>query len=77
MKTVSELLELVALAVQKNEQFNKNQDIWFIDFSGHVNQIRVRYYLVYDNDNNFDSCRGYLDNPDQIQELYYFIKNRL
>ena len=77
MKTVSELLELVALAVQKNEKVIEKHNIWFINFSGHVNEISIRYYLIYDDDNRYESCNGYLNNPDHVQELYYFIKNRL
>ena len=77
MKTVSDLLELVNQAILTNDKRKAKQNIWFIDFSGHVNSISIRYYLVFDKDNHYDSCEGYLSNPDHVQELYYFIKNRL
>lgn len=77
MKTISELLELVNMAIENNEKYNKKQDVWFIDFSGHVNSIGVRYYRVFDHDLEPERCSGYLNKPDHVQELYYFIKNRL
>lgn len=89
MKTVTELLELVGKAIQKTNYFSDirqpetetRYNVFFIDFSGHVNQIDISFYSVYDGitgENSIvDRCKGYLDNENHIQELYYFLKNRL
>ena len=55
-------------------------NVFFINFSGHVNQVVIRYYCVYEyksKDNRIERCQGYLNNEEQIQELYWFLKNRL
>ena len=85
MKTVTELLELVSKAIERtNKLFDNTQenkyDVFFIDFYGHVNQISIRYYQVYkteDENTTVQRCRGYLNNEENIQELYWFLKNRL
>lgn len=77
MKTISELLELVNQAILTNEKHAKGCNVWFIDFSGHVNSISIRYFRVFSHDTEPERCHGYLNNPDNVQELYYFIKNRL
>ena len=91
MKTLTELLELVSIATEKTSNLypgmdteekrkQTRYDVFFIDFAGHVNQISIRYYSVYDpNGENtiVDRCKGYLNDENHIQELYYFLKNRL
>ena len=55
---------------------------WFIEFSGHVNKIELRYFQCgWDlaNERNYEPnrCTIHLDNEDSIQEGYWFITNRL
>mgnify|MGYP003625513630 CR=1 FL=1 len=80
MKTKTELLELVSMAILTNKLCSKTE--WFIDFSGHVNVISIRYYgcgWQDSNDSNYqtESVRISLDSEDTIQEGYWFLKNRL
>ncbi len=92
MKTLTDLLELVNKAIEKTNKERELMisigevdtqtlyDVFFIDFSGHVNQVAIRYYCVYESkskDNRIERCQGYLNNEDNIQELYWFLKNRL
>ncbi len=86
MKTTSDLLQLVNKAIEKNNLFKKSHsegklyNIFFISFSGNVNQISIDYCGVYDSEsktNRYDRCSGYLDKEENIQELYWFLKNRL
>jgi hypothetical protein len=75
MKTLKDLFELVALAVENNNDFTSNK--WFINYSGHVNQLDVRFYLTgWAKDNFADSVTFKLD-EDGIQGAYWFIKTRL
>tara|TARA_R110002153_G_scaffold175925_2_gene329174 strand:+ start:1497 stop:1742 length:246 start_codon:yes stop_codon:yes gene_type:complete len=80
MKTKTELLELVNTAILTNKLFSKTE--WFIEFSGHVNVISIRYYSCgweESNDKNYqtESVRISLDSEDSIQEGYWFLKNRI
>ena len=73
MKTLQDLFELMAQAVEKNNKFNH----WFFSYSGHVNGLRISYY----------SCGWALDRhaeeldvkitEDGIQAAYWFIKTKL
>jgi len=75
MKTIQDLFAISGEAVMKNNKFKH----WFIDYSGHVNQIRVRLYkggweTSREPTHTFDA---YLDNEDSIQAAYWFIKANL
>jgi len=79
MKTKAQLLGLTTVAILSNgSEINQ----WFIEFSGHVNKIDVRYYscgwdVSRERDYEPNKCSIYLDSADSIQEGYWFIKNRL
>jgi hypothetical protein len=80
MKTKTELLKLVNTAILTNKLFSKTE--WFIEFSGHVNVISIRYYSCGWKDSNkynyqAESVRISLDREDSIQEGYWFLKNRI
>lgn len=79
MKTQKELLELTTKAIMSN---GTTYNQWFIEFSGHVNKIELRYFQCgWDlaNERNYEPnrCTIHLDNEDSIQEGYWFITNRL
>ena len=79
MKTLTELLELTNKAITNN---GSTYSQWFIDFSGHVNKIEIRYYrcgweMAKEQDYRPDVISIYLDKENSIQEGYWFIKNRL
>jgi hypothetical protein len=84
MKTLTDLLELVNKAIEQTDKGDLHEQtlyhVFFVDFSGHVNQLDIRYYSIYNSksdNNHFRRCKGYLNNEEQIQELYWFLKNRL
>ena len=76
MKTINDVMSLMQEAIKQNDE-NKH---WFINFSGHVNQIEVRLYP-----NGWSSfvetgvepvmfdARCYLDNAESVQEFYYWV----
>lgn len=73
MKTISELFELIAQAVQRNHKFNH----WFFDYSGHVNKLSIRYYQFgWEENRNHKKLDVYLTD-DGIQAAYWFIKTNL
>jgi len=79
MKSKEQLLSMINLAIMNNGNTHFQ---WFIDFSGHVNVIDVRYYRAgWDESikNNYQPqiCTIELDNKDSIQEGYWFINNKL
>jgi len=75
MKTLSELFELVAQAVDQNNDFTSRT--WFIDYSGHVNKLQVRFYFAgWSTDAHVEKVEFKLD-EDGIQGAYWFIKTRL
>jgi hypothetical protein len=75
MKNTTELFELVALAVEQNG--DKSGPHWFISYSGHVNNMSVKFYRCGWSDNgHYQSNDEYLT-EDGIQSLYWFIKTRL
>ncbi len=77
MKTLTDIMKLITEAVQQNTKYND----WFFDFSGHVNKLCIRYYKTgweNDKDGNFcERCSIKLNNEEQIQEAYWFIKTKL
>ena len=77
MKTLAELLELASKAIQ---QSGREMDTWFINYSGHVQLLEIQYCPVgWDSEKkktNFD-LRVYLNNEDDIQLAYWFIKKHL
>lgn len=75
MKTLNDLFELVAKAVEKNNDHTSVN--WFINYSGHVNQLSIRYYLTgWSSENSADSVEFKL-NEEGIQGAYWFIKTKL
>jgi hypothetical protein len=75
MKTLSELFELVAQAVSRNQSGYGGH--WFIDYSGHVNKLKVRFYFAgWSNDAHFEDLDFTL-NEDGVQGAYWFIKTRM
>ncbi len=85
MKTLSELMQIVAVAIERNnEQFDHNgkriavNGNFFISFSGHVERLSIKYYQTgwkKDGENPYEECSVDL-NEDGIQEAYWFLKNR-
>jgi hypothetical protein len=75
MKTLSELFELVAKTVEKSQK--KYGSHWFIDYSGHVNKLAIRYYFAgWSEEAHFENVDFYLT-EEGIQGAYWFIKTRL
>lgn len=74
MKNLNDLFQLVAQTVRENNNYNN----WFIDYSGHVNKITIRYYDTgwKSGDICHDSIKEELT-QDGIQAAYWFIKSRL
>ena len=71
MKTLQDLFSLVAVAIE-----NKNGH-WFIDYSGHVNRIYIKFYFTgWSKDNHFESAEFYLT-EEGIQGAYWYIKTKL
>lgn len=75
MKDLTDLLALVTEAVQGS---SRDSDTWFFSFSGHVNQLEVSFHRAgwKLDDHHYEDCRAYLT-EEGIQELYWFIKNRI
>jgi hypothetical protein len=74
MKTLKDLFELVAVAVERN---NTHSEDWFIDYSGHVNKLSIRHYFCgWSKDAHVDQANFTLDS-DGIQGAYWFIKTRM
>lgn len=73
------LAELIALAIQHNQ--NPAQKVnWFINFHGHVNLLKIRYYVDGLNDDNYESAvkfSEYIDNDLAIKMAIQFIEKRL
>lgn len=78
MKTIQDLFELIADAVIEDKTRQTYSSKWFIDFSGHVNLLSVRYYSTgWSTDKKpTHQCEVYLS-VEGVQEAYWFIKNRL
>jgi hypothetical protein len=84
MKTINDVLLLINQAIQNN-QATCDEELrpqWFVSYSGHVNKISVTYYRngwsVEKADKGlFDECEINPSNDNKVQELYWFMKNRL
>lgn len=84
MKTINDVLMLINQAIMNNqEKFGTlTCSHWFIDYSGHVNKMHVRYYKLgwskeQCENGARDECEIYLNNEEQVQELYWFVKSRV
>ena len=75
MKTLSELFELVAQAIESNQ--SKHNGHWFVDYSGHVNKLSVRYFFAGWSDEAHAEGVTFNLNEEGIQGAYWFIKTRL
>lgn len=74
MKTLAELFELVSVAIERSQ--GRSED-WFVDYSGHVNKLSIRYYFSgWSKESHVESINFTL-NEDGIQGAYWFIKTRL
>jgi len=74
MKTLAQLFKLVGEAVEQN---HAHTGTWFVDFSGHVNKISIRYYFTgWGLDVPHEELNQEL-NEEGIQSAYWFIKTRL
>ena len=74
MKTLAELFELVAVAVERGQE---GYGHWFIDYSGHVNKLSIRYHVTgWSKDSVADEVNFYLT-EEGIQGAYWFIKSKL
>ncbi len=87
MKTLTDLHQLIATAVARDAHRKKVRNDypdssvmrgkWFINYSGHVNQMSIRYYPTgWSEDARCEKCEVDLTDSG-IQESYWFIKNRL
>jgi hypothetical protein len=87
MKTLADLYQLMATATESDRKLNElrktysDVDVmrgrWFVNYSGHVNQMRISYYPAgWSADAPFEKCEVDIS-VDGIQEAYWFIKNRL
>jgi hypothetical protein len=80
MKNVNDVLALLNKAVASNNE----EKTWFFSYSGHVNLVDVRLYpegwWAYDKEEEMGRAPkvvmkgGYIDQPESINELYYWIK---
>lgn len=82
MKTTQDLFAILAEASIQNDKSvaRDSGPIWFFHFFGHVNKIEITYHQTgWKRDAPEcleDKAAAYL-NEDGIQELYWFVKNRL
>tara|TARA_R100000541_G_scaffold47687_1_gene54714 strand:+ start:255 stop:515 length:261 start_codon:yes stop_codon:yes gene_type:complete len=84
MKTISDLFNLVSKAVESNIESNSlfSKDtgtVWFIDYSGHVNKLSIRYFRYgwkAGGEAHSEDIQEVLT-EDGIQSMYWFIKSRL
>lgn len=84
MKTINDVLILVNRAIAQNQDTINIEMMpqWFISYSGHVNKMSVMFHKTgWSADKAdkglFDDCEINLSKEDEIQEMYWFIKNRL
>jgi hypothetical protein len=74
MKTLKDLFELVAVAVEQN---NSSFSTWFVDYHGHVNKIDITYYFTEWSETASSESASFKLNEDGIQGAYWFIKTKL
>ena len=84
MKTINDVLLLINQAIQDNQATydKKLRPQWFVRYQGHVNQISIDYYFSgWERGEGSsalkDTCTVSLQKDEQVQELYWFVKNRL
>lgn len=76
MKNLKDLFELVALAVENNNDHTSAN--WFIDYSGHVNQLNIRYHIIgWERGKDVSDSVTFRLDEDGVQGAYWFIKTRL
>ena len=76
MKTLGELLELINEKIRMDLMTGRKQ--WFFRYSGHVQKTSVDFYLGGWSKNDIsESVDINLNDPNSIQEGYWFIKNRI
>lgn len=76
MKTIAELFEIIAQAVSQN---NKEFNTWFVEYMGHTNNLKIRYYLTgwsIEGSELVEKLDVKLD-EDGIQAAYWFIKTKI
>ena len=75
MKNLTELFELMAIAIEQSKGRSKD---WFFNYIGHVNQIDITYYRFgwkRNDEDIIDSVRlSFGIDEDGIQAAYWFIK---
>lgn len=83
MKNSNDLMQLLMEAMKQNNE----KKHWFFSYSGHVEKLDVRLYPTgwqsYDDEKNngiqsimvTKDCS--LDNPESVQELYYWVKFKI
>ena len=83
MKDINKLFKVIGKAVKQNSdnENNPHNPHWFINYSGHVNQLHIRYFKYgwsssRAEENLFDSIEENLD-ANGIQSLYWFVKSKL
>jgi hypothetical protein len=74
MKTLKDLFELVAVAVEQNHATFKT---WFVDYHGHVNKIDIKYYFTGWAEDSVSESASFKLDEDGIQGAYWFIKTKL
>ena len=73
MKNLKDLMQLTAEMIETK---NKSHE-FFIDFYGHVQKIEIRYYKngwSADSDIKPIGKSAYFDDPEQVEELYWWFK---
>ena len=74
MKTLAELFEIIGQAVSENRREYRT---WFVEYSGHVNTLRVDFYLTgWASDKPHANLEVKLD-EEGVQAAYWFIKTKL
>jgi len=75
MKNLNDLMTLITKCLEQNGEHERNH--WFIDFSGHVNQLSIRRWKHgWEMGRTSEDCIVRLT-EDGIQEAYWFLANRI
>mgnify|MGYP003647494121 CR=1 FL=1 len=75
MKTINDLMGLVAIATEQNNFLNTNH--WMINFAGHVNTMSIELYRGGWEKGAYSEKISQKLDEDGTQALYYFLKTRL
>ena len=72
-------MDLVAKAIEISQNENTFGKEFFINYSGHVNQLSISYYECGWSETTLmsEKWNGYLTDEDTIQEAYWFLANRV